>query len=106
MKLLTRCGIALAAIAAPPLQAAQAQPANDAQREQVRANFREADIDGDGALTRAEFTRLIDLNAQHDIGHAKLIARLKRYGMAFGRADANENGSVTPEELSTMAEAR
>ena len=101
MKLLTRYGIALVAISALPLQAAQAQPATDAPRKQVAANFREADADGDGALTRGEFTRLIDLNAQHGIGRAKLIARFSRYQVAFRRADANANGSVTREELST-----
>lgn len=106
MKLLTRSGIALASIVTLPLQAAQAQAANDAQREQVRANFREADADGDGALTSAEFTRLIDLNAQYDIGRAKLIARLDRYDVAFGQADANADGGVTREELSAFAAAQ
>ena len=103
MKLLTRRSIALAAIVALPLPAAQAQTAKDAQREQVAANFREADADGDGALTRVEFIQLIDLNAQHDIGRAKLVARLDRYDMAFGRADVNEDGRVTLEELAALA---
>ena len=103
MRLLTRHGIALAAIAVLSLQAARAQPANDARREQVTANFLEADADGDGALTREEFTRLIDLNARHDIGRARQIARFNRYGVAFGRADANSDGVVTREELSTLA---
>ena len=103
MKLLNQHGIALAAIATLPLQAAHAQPASDAQREQVAANFREADADGDGTLTRREFTKLIQLTAQHDIGRAKLIASFNRYDMAFGRADANADGSVTPEELSALS---
>ena len=103
MRLLTRHGIALAASVALPLEAAQAQPAGDAQREQVRVNFRKADANGDGALTPAEFTKLIDLNAQYNIGRAKLIARLDRYDVAFGRADANADGGVTPEELSAFA---
>ena len=103
MRLLTRHSIALAAVVALPLQAAQAQPATDAQREQVRTNFREADADRDGALTPAEFNRLIDLNAQHNIGRAKRIAKRNRYDLAFAQADANADGSVTPGELSAFS---
>ena len=69
----------------------------------MTANFLEADADGDGTLTRREFTKLIDLNARHNIGRAKQIARFNRYDMAFGRADANADGGVTPEELSAFA---
>ncbi len=104
MKRLTRYGIALAAIAALPIRADQAPSGTDAQREQVRANFLAADADGDGALTRQEFTRLIDLNAQHDIGRARMIARFNRYDRAFGRADTKADGGVTREELSAFAE--
>ena len=103
MKLLSRYGILLVAIATLPLQAAQAQSANETRREQVAANFREADADGDGALTRDEFTQLIDLNAQQDIGRARLIVRFDRYDLAFGRADANSDGGVTAEELLTFS---
>jgi len=106
VKLLTRPSIALAALVALPLPAAQAQTAREAHREQVAANFREADADGDGALTRVEFIQLIDLNAQHDIGRAKLIARLDRYDMAFDRADVNDDGRVTLEDLSALASQR
>ena len=103
MSVLVRYAIALAAIAPLAHHAAHAQPANDAQREQVAANLREADAGGDGVFIRAEFPELIDLNAEHDIGRAKLIARLGRYDMAFDRADANGNGSVTPKELAASA---
>ena len=103
MKLLTLSAITLAAIVTLPLQAARAQSANDAQREQVKANFREADADGDGALSRVEFTDLIDLNARDDIGRAKLIVTFDRYDMAFGQADANADGGVTLEEIFAVA---
>ena len=103
MKLVNRHGIALVAILALPVQAAEAQSPDETQRAQVRANFREADADGDGALTRREFATLIDLNAQHEIGRARQIARLDRYDLAFGRADANADGGVTLEELSAFA---
>jgi len=46
---------------------------------------------------------LRDLNAQHEIGRARQIARLDRYDLAFGRADANADGGVTLEELSAFA---
>jgi hypothetical protein len=103
MKLLDSRAIALAAIATLSGSAARAQPANDARRQQVAANFREADADGDGALNRVEFAKLIDLNARDDIGHARRVARLNRYDTAFGRADANADGGVTAEELSASA---
>jgi len=103
MRLITSYGIAFAIMAALPLHPARAQSVDEAEREQVAANFREADADGDGALTRAEFTRLIDLNAQDGIGRAKLIASLDGYDLAFGRADANADGRVTPEEISAIA---
>ncbi|MGD2047401.1 MAG: hypothetical protein PVH96_14395, partial [Gemmatimonadota bacterium] len=80
MKRLIGSGLALSVIAALSIQAARAQEANDAQREQVAANFREADADGDGAFTRVEFTRSIDLNARDDIGRARLIASFDGYG--------------------------
>jgi hypothetical protein len=80
VKRLIGSGLALSVIAALSIQAARAQEANDAQREQVAANFREADADGDGAFTRVEFTRSIDLNARDDIGRARLIASFDGYG--------------------------
>ena len=85
---------------------AGAQSLDDAQRDQVAANFRAADADGDGALTSSEFVKLIDLNAKHDIGRAKVVARLKRYPMAFRRADANADGRVTTNELAGLRERR
>ena len=36
------------------------------------------------------------------IGRASMIARFGRYDMAFGRADADGDGSVTRQELSAL----
>ena len=103
MKLVNRHGIALVAVLSLPVQATEAQSPDEAQRAQVRANFRKADADGDTALTRRAFTTLIDHNAQHEIGRARQITRLDRYDMAFSRADADADGGVTLEELSAFA---
>ncbi len=106
MKPLIKTGTLLAVMAVLSLQATPSPAASDDDRDQVRENFREADADGDGKLTEREFTTLIDLNARHGIGRAKLIASLGRYDMAFSRVDADANGIVTPEELSALAAAR
>jgi Ca2+-binding EF-hand superfamily protein len=104
MNLFAKRGFVLALLVGLlPLRAAQAQSEIDARRDLVAAHFLEADADGDGELTREEFTQLIDLNAGHDIGRARLIARLDRYDLAFGRADENADGSVTREELAALA---
>jgi len=79
--------------------------ANEAQKEQAKANFVEADADADGALTLSEFTTLIDLNASHGIGRAATVKRFGRYDVAFGRADGNGDGLVTPEEMQALAES-
>lgn len=77
--------------------------ANEAQREKAAANFLEADANADGALTLAEFTTLIDLNATQGIGRSEMIQRTGRYEMAFGRIDANSDGKLSSDEMQAMA---
>ena len=69
----------------------------------ARANFIEADVNSDRALTIDEFTRFIDLNAEARIGNARLIQRTGQYMRAFDRVDANKDGLTTPKELSAFA---
>ena len=71
--------------------------------EQVAENFRQADANGDGALTLSEFRTLIDLNAEDGIGRAGMVKRFGRYGQAFGHIDANGDGLVTQEEMRAVA---
>ncbi|MTI06660.1 hypothetical protein E1180_14155 [Roseibium denhamense] len=59
----------------------------------------QADGNGDGALTPAEFKAFIDLNAAHSIGRAQTVRDRNLYGRAFGRLDANGDGKVTGAEL-------
>ncbi|MEM1385261.1 MAG: RNA polymerase subunit sigma-70 [Pseudomonadota bacterium] len=97
--LITPAMIAAALLAATPLSAA-----SEADRDQAKANFLEADADADGALTLSEFTTLIDLNASHGLGRAAMIKRLGRYGTAFGRIDADGDKLVTQAELQALAQ--
>ncbi|MEM6549409.1 MAG: RNA polymerase subunit sigma-70 [Pseudomonadota bacterium] len=97
--LITPAMIAAALLAATPLSAA-----SEADRDQAKANFLEADADADGALTLSEFTTLIHLNASHGLGRAAMIKRLGRYGTAFGRIDADGDKLVTQAELQALAQ--
>lgn len=92
-----------AAIAALLVSAAVAAHA-DNTRELAAANFIEADANGDKALTIDEFTRFIDLNADDRIGNSRLVRRMGRYKTAFNRVDADEDGSVSVEELAALSE--
>lgn len=78
--------------------------ANEATREQIQSNFLQADANEDGALTLGEFTTLINLNAEHNIGRSRMVKRLGRYETAFGRLDTNADGIVSADELAAMAE--
>ena len=83
--------------------AAHGAGASEANRQKAAENFMQADVDANGALSLSEFTTLIDLNAAEGIGRAPTIKRFGRYGMVFGRLDANANGLVTPEEIRDLA---
>ena len=89
------------ALAAALMFGAGAAAASDA--EMASQNFGQADVNGDGALTRTEFTRFIDLNAADRLGNAAMVKRTGRYAMAFGRVDANGDGTVTIAEMRSLA---
>ena len=74
------------------------------QQAQVATNFQQADANGDGALTASEFTTFINLNAQYDIGRAKMIQKRNAYSTAFGRIDRNSDGYVTTDEMAALAQ--
>ncbi|OJI95530.1 EF hand domain-containing protein [Planktotalea frisia] len=75
--------------------AATAQSAS----EQAIANFQMADANSDGALSQAEFTAFIDLNAASKIGQSHRVQELGLYRKAFARLDANSDGAVSAAEL-------
>lgn len=93
----------LATIAALSTLGANAQQTSDANKQKVAENFKKADANGDGMLTRSEFEKLIQLNAEANIGQAAQIVRFGRYDMAFNRIDADRNGLLTPQELQAFA---
>ena len=95
--------LALNSIAAFATLGANAQQASGADKQKVAENFKKADANGDGMLTRGEFETLIRLNAQANIGQAAQVVRFGRYDMAFNRVDADRNGLVTPQELQALA---
>ena len=89
---LTLVGVSLSV--AMPLAASE----NDLGAE----NYLEADVNGDGVLAYAEFATFIDLNAEDDLGNAKLVSSRGMHSKAFERIDANGDGIVTPEELQAV----
>lgn len=104
MSLLSKSLIAITAVAATSAAFTSMSYADDAKREQIQANFLQADVNEDGALTLSEFTTLIDLNAEHGIGRARMVKRFGKYQTAFGRIDENADGIVSTDELAAMAE--
>ncbi|WP_108787168.1 EF-hand domain-containing protein [Erythrobacter sp. Alg231-14] len=76
--------------------------ANEVADDQAKAreNFQQADADNDGELTPAEFREFINANADDGLGRAGMVRRFGAYDTAFGRIDKNEDGLVTPAELS------
>lgn len=76
-------------------------PAATAQSvsKQAVANFQMADANSDGALSQAEFTAFIDLNAASKIGQSRRVQKLGLYQKAFARLDANSDGAVSAAEL-------
>ena len=75
--------------------------ANDKSDDQAKAreNFQQADTDNDGKLTRAEFRKFIDANADDGLGRAGMVRRFGAYGRAFETVDKNADGVVTATEL-------
>lgn len=103
MKTVSKTMIAAAVIAAVAAPSVQAAYAENAVKEQAAANFVQADANNDGALNFDEFTTMVNLNAKYNIGRSRMIQRFGKYGVAFGRLDANADGLVTAEEISAIA---
>ncbi len=82
------------------IQPATASAQSDGDRAAARANFRQADANGDGRLNRGEFRAFIDANADDGLGRAPMVRRFGAYDRAFARVDGNDDGVVTPGELS------
>jgi len=70
-----------------------------ADRKAAQINFKQADANKDGNLSKSEFRRFIDENAKDKIGRAPMVKRFGAYNTAFGRLDANKDGVVTRKEL-------
>ena len=98
-----RHAFALPAVFAAFLTGA-AGAASEAERQMAAENFAQADVDADGALTLAEFTTLIDLNAEDELARAATVKRFGAYAKAFGRIDADGDGIVTRDEIRAKAE--
>lgn len=80
--------------------------ASDEERALAAENYMQADADADGALTRAEFTMFINLNADDNLGRAAMVRRFGKHDVAFARADGDGDGRVTPEELAEISANR
>lgn len=87
-----------------PLSGAQAQSISDADKQKLAENIAQADTNGDAALTLNEFDRLLQLNAQDNIGRAAQVVRLGRQTMVFNRIDADRNGLLTQQEIQALAQ--
>ncbi len=83
-------------VAAPTLANA------NADRAAARENFKQADGNNDGKLSKSEFRRFIDKNAKDGVGRAGMVRRLGAYDKAFSRVDSNKDGFVTGTELVAM----
>lgn len=94
MRLSILVSISTLAMAAPALALNAA-----ADSKATQENFKQADGNEDGQLTKSEFRRFINANAADDIGRASTIKRFGAYDRAFARVDANKDGLVTPKEL-------
>lgn len=95
--------LATCAIIAVPLAFAQAQTNSAAAKQKLAANFAQADANRDAALTYDEFVKLLQLNAQDNLGRAAQIVKSGNYRTAFNRVDADRNGLLTQQELQALA---
>ena len=78
-----------------PIGSAPGVAASEAEREKAAETFVPADVHADGGLTLAEFTTLIDLTAEDDLGRAATLRRFGGDATACGRIDAGGDGIVT-----------
>ena len=58
-----------------------------------------SDADKDGRLNRPEFKRFVGSMARTGNRKARWIRTFRAYGLAFGIADLNRDGLITPDEL-------
>jgi Ca2+-binding EF-hand superfamily protein len=81
--------------------------ADDKEQQAIReVNFTTADVDGDGALTQAEFQAFIDANADDNLGRAATLRRFGAYERAFNKLDKDNSGTVSwSEVMDGLAEA-
>jgi len=88
-------------IAAPAL-------ALDATADQnaAHANFKQADGNGDGKLSVAEFRKFIDANAADGTGRAGMVKRFGAYDTAFAKVDTNKDGVVSKKEIAASADSK
>lgn len=66
--------------------------------QQVRANFRSADEDGDDSITRNQFRSFVDANAEIAFGMSKQIKRMRAYRRAFNTLDSDGDDILTWQE--------
>ncbi len=98
--------MAAAALAAVSVSAAHPQNMSGADRQEMIANFLQADSNNDGMLYRSEFELLMKLNAADNLGRASMVVRTGAYARVFNRLDKNGDGAVTREEIQEFANAR
>lgn len=98
--------LAVAALAAVSVSAAQAQEMSGADRQALIENFLQSDTNNDGALYLSEFELLMKRNADDNLGRASMVVRTGAYGQVFNRLDKNRDGAVSREEIQALAEER
>ncbi len=86
------------------LTAARPALAADADRAKAKANFVQADSDGDGRLNYREFVTFVDLNAAQGLGRAATIRRLNAYKRAFEQLDSNRDSTISQQELAAQVQ--
>lgn len=72
---------------------------SDEEKALVAENFKGADADESGSLTREEFEAFIRANADDGIGNANRVVRMGLFDRAFAKIDANGDSTVTVEEF-------
>ncbi|MEO1729440.1 MAG: hypothetical protein AAFR64_01730 [Pseudomonadota bacterium] len=77
--------------------------AQEDKQSAAAENFKQADADEDGKLSKKEFRTFIDLNAEDNLGRASMVKSYGMYDRAFARVDANQDGFVAREEIKAMA---
>lgn len=106
MKPMMRTIMAVAILAAVPFSSAHAQSMTGAERQEMIANFLQADTNNDGLLYQSEFELLMRLNADDNLGRASIVVRSGAYGRVFDRLDANSDGAVSRDEIQALADER